>query len=418
VLVATPDNNQKENAMASTTGRWWRLFAAMLTGALVVAPATAKGPPPPATDWTRHENLAPVIGADGRQHAATCSGLPGTDAGFSFWAKRGSAKDLVIFFEGGGACWDGLTCSFPLGSGLPPPAPEFYAPAINPAADPRYFDGIFALDNSANPVRDWSFVYIPYFTGDLHIVSASRQYFNAGNPLLPPVYAIEHRGFDNIMVVLDWIRKNFDKPKNILVAGSSAGGYGASANFPWIQETFPQARMHVIADASQGVTTPAFDASDPGRNSWHPVLAPWVYGSDPSLLASSDLLRRSAEAYRRARVGQVTTTFDPVQIVFYEVMKQFYGPGGSCPNPAIDWNQQMLATLDSYADEVPNFRYFLAGGTGHTIMSSPQFYAEAPAMPSFAEWVGAMLKDSGGGAGRMQWKDTACPTCLLAPPCS
>ena len=66
---------------------------------------------------------------------------------------------------------------------------------------------------------------------------------------LPSSFPIHHGGFDNFMVVLDWMRKRADKPEQILVAGSSAGGYGASTNFPWVQRAFPKAKMAVLADA-------------------------------------------------------------------------------------------------------------------------------------------------------------------------
>jgi hypothetical protein len=152
---------------------------------------------------------------------------------------------------------------------------------------------------------------------------------------------IHHRGFDNFMVVLDWMRKNIDKPKNVLVTGVSAGGYGATVNSPWVGRAFPQAQLYVLADASQGVTTPAFDAGTPGRGSWNPQFAPWVFGNDIASVPGGEVMRRAAQGQRRAKVAQFTTSFDGVQIGFYGLMKQFYGPGGSCSNPAIDWYQQM-----------------------------------------------------------------------------
>jgi hypothetical protein len=307
-----------------------------------------------------------VVGADGKVHEATCSAFPGTDPKFGFWAKRGRVNNLVVFFEGGGACWDNLTCTFPL-AGLPAQVPQFFVPAISPATDPSKFDGVFKTDNAANPVKDWSYVYIPYCTGDIHLGSATRTYTSVGHPVLPlpagTPFEIRHRGFDNFMVVLDWMRRNFTAPHEILVTGSSAGGYGASGNFPWIKEAFPRAHVHVLADASQGVTTPARDVATPGRNSWNLQLAPWIYGVDPSPVRSADILRRAGEYYPRVKVSQFTTALDGVQIAFYGVMKQFYGPGGACANPAMDWNQQMLAALNAYVGGVDNFRYYLAGGT-------------------------------------------------------
>jgi hypothetical protein len=403
----------------------WRqgIFAAAAAAALWSLPAAVAQ----AADWTKHSNLATVTGADGQQHTATCSAFPGTVPAFSFWEKRGTSKNLVVFFEGGGACYDSITCSAPITS-LPPNG--FFVPAVPPPPTiPANFDGIFNLSNPANPVKDWSFVYIPYCTGDLHLGSATAHYSSVGG-ILPAgtPFDIQHRGFDNFMVVLDWITKNFSAsgsaPGNILVTGSSGGGYGASANFPWIQEAFPNAHMYVIADSSQGVTTDNWDAGVspfglPGRPSWDPQLAPWVYGDDPSLVAGEDLLRLSAEAYPRAKVAQFTRTFDGVQILFYQVQKQFYPPGGSCSTDFIDWNTQMLTTLKSYATDLGNFRYYLAGGTDHQILEYPSFYTEMSPGITYSSWVSAMLQNRGGtnGVGGGAWKNAACPTCLLPTPC-
>ena len=406
-----------------TSIRWGRNALAACAATLLSWTAAANGPAAPPklpaipTDWTKFENLPPVT-VGNTQYEATCSAYPGTDPKFSFWAKRGKVNNVVVYFEGGGACWDNLTCTFPIGSGLPDPAPQFYMAAIPPAANPAAYDGIFKTD-SANPVKDWSFVYIPYCSGDLHLGSAKKNYSNAGNPLLPATFDIQHRGFDNFMVVLDWMRNNFRSPQTILVAGSSAGGYGAAGNFPYLKETYPNAHMHVVADASQGVTTVAFDQGNPGRNSWNPQLAPWIYGTDSSWVPGPDILRYAAEYYPRVKVSQFTTNFDNVQIGFYGVMKQFYGPGGACPNPAVDWNQQMLSTLTAYVGNVNNFRHYVAGGTYHTLLRSPVFYTEASGGIKFADWMTGMLKSQGGtgGSGGLPWSNRACPTCLAPLSC-
>jgi hypothetical protein len=393
----------------------WLLAAAFT---LAAVPALAKPPAPPAVVWEQVVPASTLIGVDGKDYHPSCSALPRTDPTFKFWARRTGSDKLVVYFEGGGACWDNLTCSFPIGSGLPPPAPQFYVPAIPPGTNPAAFNGIFRSDRPDNPVRDWNFVYIPYCSGDIHTGSASRTYANVGNPLLPPSFTLQHRGFDNFMGVLGWMKDNLGKPKEILVAGSSAGGYGATANFPWIEESFKTAHVSVIADASQGVTTPAFDAGNPGRNAWNPQLAPWAFGPDPNLIAGSALMRVAALAYPHTKVVQFSTAVDAVQIGFYGVMKQSYGPGGSCPNAAVDWNQQMLATLTSDAEEVPNLRYYLAAGTYHTILRSPLFYTEASDGVPFADWVANMLKNRGGTGGHGGgWFDVACPECLTPLPC-
>ena len=367
--------------------------------------------------WRKIVPTAAVMGADGKMHKASCSGYPGLDKTFSFWTKKGSSKNLMVFFEGGGACWDNYTCTFPSS----PAANGFYTPALDPSTNPATFDGVFKSDNRHNPVRDWSVVYIPYCTGDLHVGSASKNYFSAGYPGFPlgTPFQIEHRGFDNFMVVLDWMKKNVDKPKNMLVTGVSAGGYGASLNFPWLARAYPKAKLNVVADASQGVTVPAFDVAATGRNSWNPQFAPWIFGNTPPTAAGSELLRVATRAYPEAKVAQFTTAFDDVQIFFYGAMKQLYGDAGNCANPGVDWYQQMSTTLVSYANTLPNYRYYVAGGQYHTIVSSPSFYTEASGGVAFSEWLDDMLESRGGrkGHGGGDWRNSACPNCLVNLPC-
>ena len=241
---------------------------------LAALPALA-GKPLPPRDWQEIAPAAGVTGVDGQSYSPSCSALPGTDPSFRFWHRPGRSDKLVVYFEGGGACWDDLTCSFPIGSGLPPPAPQLYVPAIPPGSTPAGIGGMFDATRADNPVRDWGVVYIPYCSGDIHTGSTTKTYFNAGNPYLPAQYEIRHRGFDNFMAVLAWMKSELPKPSQILVTGASAGGYGATANFPWIERSFGSARVSLLADASQGVTTEAFDtgarsAATAGIPSSHP----------------------------------------------------------------------------------------------------------------------------------------------------
>lgn len=383
----------------------------------VVGTAHAEKPMPPSA-WQEIVPSGPVYGPDGASYEASCSAYPGTDPTFRFWARMGKSDRTVVYFEGGGACWDNLTCTFP-SAGLPAQVPQFYTPAIPTGFDPSTIGGLFRTDRADNPVRDWNIVYIPYCTGDIHTGSATRTYANVGHPVfpLPAQFEIQHRGFDNFMVVLDWMKRQ-RAPAQILVTGVSAGGYGATANFPWIEETFKNARVSLLADASQGVTTAAFDSGDPGRNAWNPQLAPWVFGPAPSMVPGLELMRTVAQAHPRSKVAQFTTALDGVQIGFYGLQKVYYPPGGTCADPAADWSQQMLGALTADAAEVPNFRYYLAAGSYHTLLRDENYYAEASAGVPFSGWLGQMLKNQGGASGvGGKWFNVACPDCLIPLAC-
>lgn len=378
--------------------------------ALVAAPALAQSP------WQTINNPPPVIGADGLPHQATCSGYPGTNARYKFWVKPGDPKKLAVVFDGGGACWDDLTCSFPFGGAVRDPLIAFYSPAIPRGEDPSRYGGLLDFGNPANPVQDWTVVALPYCTGDVHLGSVDRSYNMVGHPGKPATFTIRHRGYDNFMVVLDWISKNVPQQgvTDLLVTGASAGGYGAAGHFPWLARQFPQARLAVLADASQGVATEAFNTGTPGRGSWNTQLAPWVFGSDPLAVPSSELVRRGAQAYPNARFAQYTTTQDSVQVGFYGLMKLLYGPGGSCRQVTPDWNQQMLAALAADKALLPNFRAFVAAGTSHTIVGDGAFYSAPVEGTTMAAWLGAMLDPTGVAA----WQNLACPDCLTPLPCN
>lgn len=58
----------------------------------------------------------------------------------------------------------------------------------------------------------------------------------------------------------------------------------------------PSAHMYVHADASQGVTTAAFDSGGPGRNSRNPQFPRWIFGTPPDSAPSAELPSRAAAA--------------------------------------------------------------------------------------------------------------------------
>ena len=385
--------------------------------ALLVVSVSAGGLAPAAhaddsSSWKKVRPNGPVVGLDGYSHTASCSGYPGTNAKYHFWARKGKSRNLVVYFEGGGACWNDLTCTFPGdGSGG---GDGFYTPAIPRGTSPAQLDGIFNLRRDDNPVKDWDMVYVPYCTGDLHAGSAVQSYGNAGAPGLPAQFDVRHTGFDNTMVVLDWVRRNMDKPRKVLVAGSSAGGYGATINFPWLRKLYPKAQVHVLADASQGITTPDFDTGGPrvGRGSWNTQLPPWASGIDPASIPGPQLMHAAAQAHPEVRAGQFTTVFDTVQIGFYGVMRGCFSLDGACASVPLDWYTAMATAVLTDRASLPNYRHYIAAGTYHTVLAGPEFYQERTFGVAFKNWVDAMLSDDERRWPLLRWRNVACLGCL------
>jgi len=332
----------------------------------------------------------------GRDLNPTCSGYLGTNPEYSFFVKGGTVNNLVVYFQGGGACWDTLTC-------LLYPKNSIYTvdvtDADNPALSPY---GIFDLSNPNNPFKDWSFVFIPYCTGDIHLGSKdATYYFPSGQP-----WTIHHRGFDNFLVVLKWINEKFKKPHEIFVTGSSAGSYGAMSGFPWIKEVYPKSKVSVLGDAGMGVTPPQFNT----RGIWNSQLPPWIFGQNPPTIPTREIWKAIAEYYPHSKLAEFTNAWDMTQIFFYDFILQTLElpHGGSCAS----WNDQMLAGVDD-KQEAPNYRSYVAAGQIHTILGRPQFYTEDSAGVTLLDWLNAMVDNQGGtnGHGAVPWENVECIEC-------
>ena len=403
-----PAANRPGSARASQLAA---LFAiALLAGCGSSDSGPEVAPPLPLAPgaWTQLTPAAVEI--DGQLLTPTCSKAPGSKSAFHFWAKRGTADKLVVFFEGGGACWDSGTCSFPITASTAPGVPALYKAEILASDNPTTMSGIFKLDDPRNPLKDWSFVYVPYCTGDIHSGSKTASYTSVttGQP-----YTIEHRGADNFKVIAKWIGDNFNLPEQVLVTGTSAGAYGAMTHYPRIRTMFPKAQAAVLGDAGQGVTPASFDAL---RNSnWNFQLDARVYGATPQATASSEIVRKLAAFYPADRIGQYTTANDLTQMQFYDV--QVNGLTGTQGTACKAWTDGMLAGLAAN-QPAANYRSYLAAGTTHTLLRGtspdaagvPLFFRESSGGSAFTDWLAAMVSPSGAG-----WDNKACTNCTTLP---
>jgi hypothetical protein len=156
----------------------------------------------------------------------------GSPAGLSVNFNKSSDK-LVLFLEGGGGCFSPDTC-------LDTP----FSPASIAAAsrDPGNA-GIFDRQNSENAVRDWNFVYVPYCTGDVFIGSNDEGKVNG-------VAGVQHfMGRPNLEAFFQRLVPTFPQAKQILLAGRSAGGFGALWSSEFVQWAFDPIPVTVIDDS-------------------------------------------------------------------------------------------------------------------------------------------------------------------------
>jgi hypothetical protein len=328
----------------------------------------------------------------------SCSNYPGTDPEFSFFAKGGTVNKLVIYFQSGGACWFYNMCIA---------APTYTLSVTTTTMGLKNGYGIFDLDNPKNPFKKWSFVFIPYCTGDLHIGANDATYDG---------FEIRHRGFVNFQAVLAWIKNNFAGPEQIFITGSSAGGWGTNWNFPFVADAYPNSRIDFFADAGGGTF---WDEEDfiMQKENWD-IQAADVYKPLSYRYGYEQVELLMAE-YPNSKGGSCVAAFDELGAFFISVVQNRDNPSlwGYYPpfdpeDPEEIWcdiHDLVLLETTSLLMET-NYRSYVIEGTVHTFLKRPEFYTENSGGIPLHRWLKAMVKNPRHATG--QWQNLACPGCF------
>ncbi len=164
----------------------------------------------------------------------------GTSTGFAVNVSQRSSR-VLLFLEGGGACWDYYTCAVKKSARHL----EDTVGAAQVLADAQQVAFVFDRHNPANPFADATFVYVPYCTGDAHAGNNLAHYSRNGG-----MASIEHRGAANLDAFLSRVVPAFPSPQRVWLMGVSAGGHGAMLNWQRVQDAFgSQTRVDVFSDS-------------------------------------------------------------------------------------------------------------------------------------------------------------------------
>jgi hypothetical protein len=148
--------------------------------------------------------------------------------------RDSGSEDLLIFLQGGGACWPELfACNEYAGDQLPLPS-----------------GGLLSEDSSKSPLAGMSVAYVPYCDGGLH--SSDAEYDTNGDGDID----VYHRGLQNLSASLDVAMVTFPAPRRVILAGVSGGGYGALFALPLVSQAYPNVPIEVLNDSGIGITRP------------------------------------------------------------------------------------------------------------------------------------------------------------------
>ena len=358
---------------------------------------------------------------------------------FSFFFKPGKEKKkLVVFFDGGGSCWDSNTCV--TGQQTPLSA---YVPELKGIST----QGLFDQSNQKNPYRDWNIAVLPYCTGDIHWGSKDQAYTDFTGRITGTqggTVTIHHRGFDNFLYVREWLMNHFaekeekkekgeddNEAENInklLVTGSSAGAYGAAFAYPHLKQAFPRANGYLLADAGNGVISDALlqqavrlpdERWGASRNLVRNIPGMDGIFNQPADRFAPAYFSALAGFYPQDRFSQYTTLFDVIQALFFNIslnQNNIAAWGNLTPQVYGAWTNQMVNFAYITAAN-PNYRFYIASGCNHTVLrfNDDYYSTQSTQVPSFLNWFKALTKEGEDGAPPANWVNSFCSGCAIPP---
>jgi hypothetical protein len=283
---------------------------------------------------------------------------------FSFWVREANPEKVVLFFDGGGACFSAETCA---------PDSGVYNTAITEGPPG---EGIFDFADERNPFADYSVVVVPYCSGDVHIGNAITEY--------TPNLTVQHRGYVNGTAALDHLAATFAGATDVVVMGESAGSIAAPLYAGLVSDRLPEAKIAVVADGSGSYP----DLPDINTR----LAAAWGTGNAiPPWPENAGL---TAEQWSIPGLVVQSGRHDP-EIVFarhdyaYDERQKFW-------YPYLDLAAgDLLSRIDANETEIEsagvNLLSYVAPGDEHTVLGDAEFYTETVNGQPLVDWVTRLI---------------------------
>lgn len=304
----------------------------------------------------------------------------GSTSGLGVRLQPGS-DGLVIFLKGGGFCDGERSCAANR---------DRYDAADFADEFPSGGGGLLNAERVENPVRDWSFIFVPYCTGDLHGGDAQ-------DVVVPGVsWFQQFVGRRNMELVVDLSATYFEDLRHVLLAGGSAGGMGAMFNYALTAESFAPLSIVLVNDSgplfeSDEVLSPCMQKT--WRDLWN-LDAVLPEGCDECRSVDGDglvyLLPYLAEVYPDGSFGLLARTGDLV-------VREMLGRGqDDCTSNSILPESMLRVGLLGLRDDllVPTGRwstYFQQGLLHCFIAGDSFFYHGAVGGDSLLDWFTGVL---------------------------
>lgn len=280
-----------------------------------------------------------------------CRCFDGDEAHVS--VSEGTSNKVMIFLEGGGARWPGGGFAVDLD---------------------MLMDISFKSRKEQNPLGDWHFVYVPYCDASIHSGDSVVEYDGQMR---------YHWGLRHTSAAVALTKQLFPDPEKILVAGSSAGGFGTFYGWAVTKYLFLETDTYILNDSGVGFW-------DPGQpETWQTIKSAWnlnipeecVRCDGPILTYVYDLYFKYDD---QVRIGMFTSYNDwIINRMFFQM------------DPA-DFESTLLTVTDDIHFENPSrFNRFFVTGNSHTsyeflFPQGPEYQINGVSM---YDWIDMLVND-------------------------
>ncbi|CAB4860837.1 MAG: hypothetical protein F2780_02255 [Actinobacteria bacterium] len=323
------------------------------------APVTETNAPEP-TD-------APVVAPTWETVDAPSDCMCADGSAFHFYVREASPTKVLFYLEGGGACFSAEMCK---------PGSGTYSETISPVSKLEDSPGIFDFANPENPFADYSVVYVPYCTGDVHAGNTTKDYGNG--------VVTQHKGFVNASNALDTMIERFPDTTQLVVAGSSAGSFPTPVFAALAGDQLPNADLKVFADSSGAIP----DAMGFVIGNWGTLetLPDW-----PELVGVTVDQFTPAYTFIKAAEHNPKIRFARHDFAFDSVLSSFARMAGLSPDDLVSVMRTNEAKVEATGVNVANW---ISPGDDHTIAVRDEFYTEEMNGVRFVDWFTAFMNDS------------------------
>jgi hypothetical protein len=273
---------------------------------------------------------------------------------------------VLLFVEGGGACWSEVTC-YTLKKALyfdSEYSEETFSKAI--AGYTRDSGNFFDRTAETNPFKDYSYVFVPYCTGDVHSGDNVVKYGDK---------TAMHVGARNMAAFLARLAPTFPSAERVILAGTSAGGFGALANWRRVQDAFGATRVDLLDDS--GIPIEGASGQQAAQATQWNLKANFPPGCTECEAGLPNIIGYYGRTFPDHRAAFVSFTTDTVL------------PAYNGTSPA-QFTEAFNSVLQAQVEPNPNMRYFLFEGSGHVLWLDPTVTTNSI---SLRQWVAQMVSD-------------------------